>query len=92
MIEAIITPTMRSAGRGQAWHRTGSFTEAAATYRDLKAQLRTYGKPHSPIYVDTATGPKRIGTVYHATVKTRSGTIYYQYWIVIQDVSQESST
>ena len=88
--EAIITPTVRAAGRGQAWHRNGSFTEAAATLRDLKARLRAYGKPRTPIYVDTTTGPKRIGTVYHATEKDRSGTTYYQHWIVIQEVTRET--
>ena len=88
--EAIITPTTRAAGRGQAWHRSGSLTEAAATLRDLKAKLRAYGKPRTPIYVDTETGTKRIGTIYHATAKDRSGTTYYQNWIVIQAVTRET--
>ena len=87
--EAIITPTTRVAGRGQAWHRNPSFTEAAATLRDLKARLRAYGKPRTPIYVETETGTKRIGTIYHATAKDRSGTTYYQHWVIIQDVTQE---
>lgn len=88
--EAIITPTVRTAGRGQAWHRAASFTEAAATLRDLKARLRAYGKPRTPIYIDTATGRKRIGTIYHATEKDRSGTTYYQNWVIIQEVQGKS--
>ena len=88
--EAIITPTVRAAGRGQAWHRHPAVTEAAATLHALKARLRAYGKPRRPITVETATGRQRIGTIYHATAKDRTGTTYYQHWIIIQEVTRES--